>query len=229
MPAPMTKEDDIEKSASPLWREQAVARRLVAARARAEERVQRFLDAALELIENKSSTEFTIQEVVERSGQSLRSFYQYFNGKDELLFALFEESVREALTDISAAVDEATDPLERLHLYTLRLYDWCSPGDGPVRRGEYNRVPITEFSWNLAMRNPERVATVMLPISRLLINLIEDADKAGVVNVPNSRHAASLLQQTVMHSWLFTRVVDDPRVRNSAEETWTFVLGGLKG
>ena len=34
-----------------------------------------------------------MQEVVERSGQSLRSFYQHFDGKHELLLALFEESV----------------------------------------------------------------------------------------------------------------------------------------
>ena len=41
-----------------------------------------------------TSKDFTVQEVVERSGQSLRSFYQYFAGKYELLLALFEESVR---------------------------------------------------------------------------------------------------------------------------------------
>src|SRR3984957_15812694 len=76
------------------WREQAVARSLDSARLRAESRVQRFLDAAIELLNTGTSKEFTVQEVVERSGQSLRSFYQYFGGKHELLLALFEESVR---------------------------------------------------------------------------------------------------------------------------------------
>src|SRR5476649_2500251 len=76
------------------WREQAVARSLDSARLRAEGRVQRFLDAAIELLNTGTSKDFTVQEVVERSGQSLRSFYQYFGGKHELLLALFEESVR---------------------------------------------------------------------------------------------------------------------------------------
>ena len=74
-------------------RELAVARALDQARSRAENRVQLFLDAALELM-NSNSGEFTVQEVAERSGQSLRTFYQYFAGKHELLLALFEDSIR---------------------------------------------------------------------------------------------------------------------------------------
>ena len=76
-------------------RELAVARALDQARSRAENRVELFLDAARELM-NTNSGEFTVQEVVDRSGQSLRTFYQYFAGKHELLLALFEESIRAA-------------------------------------------------------------------------------------------------------------------------------------
>ena len=74
-------------------RELALARALDSARSRAENRVELFLDAARELVSTNSG-EFTVQEVVERSGQSLRTFYQYFAGKHELLLALFEESIR---------------------------------------------------------------------------------------------------------------------------------------
>src|SRR5678815_4240788 len=83
------------------WREQAVARSLDSARTRAESRVQRFLDAATELMNDSSGKDFTVQEVVERSGQSLRSFYQYFAGKHELLLALFEESVPVSYTHLT--------------------------------------------------------------------------------------------------------------------------------
>src|SRR5689334_14021424 len=96
------------------WRERAVSRSGDAARSRAEQRVQRFLDAAFELIDEKGTTDFTIQEVIDRSKQSLRGFYEYFAGKDELVLALFEETVREADDDIRAAVDAQTDPLARL-------------------------------------------------------------------------------------------------------------------
>src|SRR5205807_117089 len=76
------------------WREQAVSRSLDSARARAEDRVQRFIDAALELMsESPSGKDFTVQDILATSGQSLRAFYQYFGGKQELLLAVFEESV----------------------------------------------------------------------------------------------------------------------------------------
>ena len=45
------------------WREAAVARSLNPARARAEDRVQRFLDTALELMASGTSEEFTVQEL----------------------------------------------------------------------------------------------------------------------------------------------------------------------
>src|SRR5262245_39537098 len=65
----------------PAWRQRAVSKSLHAARTRAEQRVERLLHAASELMDEKGTTDFTIQEVVDRSEQSLRSFYLYFDGK----------------------------------------------------------------------------------------------------------------------------------------------------
>src|SRR5215218_10080610 len=104
---------DLDDFDEPAWRQRAVSRSLNAARSRAEQRVQRYLDAAFELIDEKGTTEFTIQEVIDRSKQSLRGFYQYFDGKDELLLALFEETIREANEDLRAVVDAETEPLAR--------------------------------------------------------------------------------------------------------------------
>src|SRR3954471_24871184 len=128
-----------EDADGPAWRERAVSRSLNAARSRAEQRVQRFLDAAFELIDEKGTTEFTIQEVIDRSKQSLRGFYQYFDGKDELILALFKETVRESIEDYESALDEVTDPLERLRTFVIRLHEWCDPSER--KHGTHNRVP----------------------------------------------------------------------------------------
>src|SRR5215212_6444506 len=101
------------------WRELAVARSLDPARVRAENRVQRFLDAAVELMVSSPGKDFTVQEVVERSGQSLRSFYQYFAGKYELLLALFEESVRSTAAAVREAIAEEDDALGRLRRFVV--------------------------------------------------------------------------------------------------------------
>src|SRR5882757_4708580 len=115
---------DAAEPNEPAWRERAVSRSVNAARSRAEERVQRFLDAAFELIDEKGTAEFTIQEVVDRSKQSLRGFYEYFDGKDDLALALFEETVRDAGVDIRRAIDAESDPLDRLHAFAITLHKW---------------------------------------------------------------------------------------------------------
>ncbi|MBK5289271.1 MAG: TetR/AcrR family transcriptional regulator [Acidimicrobiia bacterium] len=213
----------------PGWRERAVAKSLTAARSRAEQRAQRYLDAAFELIDEKGTTEFTIQEVIDRSKQSLRGFYEYFTGKDELVLALFEETVREAGADIQLAVDAETVPLAQLRAFTIRLHEWCDPAETPRKRGAHNRRAISEFSMHLTTDHSKRIRAALAPVSHLLIELIDAAADAGAIQVADTRRAAALLQQSVMYSWFGNRLVENPRLRLTAEETWEFCLHGLGG
>jgi AcrR family transcriptional regulator len=202
---------------------------LSAARSRAEQRVQRFLDAAFALIDEKGTTDFTIQEVIDRSKQSLRGFYRYFDGKDQLLLVLFEETLRESVEDIRKVVDCESDPIQRLRACTMRLHEWCEPAGTPRKRGTHNRRPITEFSLQLAVTHPARLREAMAPISRMLIDLLDDAAAAGAIKVADSRRTAMLIQQTVMYSWVGNRLVQNPRMRVTAEQTWEFCFRGLRG
>jgi AcrR family transcriptional regulator len=225
----MGKVEDARDEEASGWRRKAVSRSLSAARSRAEERVQRLLDAAFALIDEKGTSDFTIQEVVDRSKQSLRGFYQYFDGKDELLFALFEESVREAVEDLRAAVGGESEPLERLRAFTIRLHEWCQPLGQRRKRGAHNRVPISEFSIQLALKDPSRLMAVIAPISNMLIELLDAAVAAGAIQVRDTRRAALLIQQTVMYGWLINRIVRNPRASVTAEDAWEFCLRGLSG
>jgi AcrR family transcriptional regulator len=223
----MAEIDPTEDANGPAGRERAVSRGLNAARSRAERRVQRFLDAAFELTDEKGTTEFTIQEVLDRSKQSLRGFYQYFDGKDELLLALFEETVRESVKDLREVAESGSDPLERLRAFTIRLHEWCDPSERPRKRSSHNRRPIMEFSVQLAVNYPDRVRAAMAPVSHMLLKLIEAAAAADAIHVADPRRSASLIEQTVMYSWFGNRLVEDPRARVTAEETWEFCLHGL--
>jgi AcrR family transcriptional regulator len=212
----------------PAWRQRAVSRSLHAARSRAEQRVQRYLDAAFELIDEKGTTDFTIQEVIDRSKQSLRGFYQYFDGKDELMLALFEDSMLESAADLQAVIEAESEPIARLRAFAIRLHEWCEPTDSPRKRGMHNRRPISEFSVQLAVAHPERVKVAMEPVSRMLLQLVEAAAAAGAIKVADTRRAAALVQQTVMYSWFGNRLIQDPRMRITAEQTWEFCLRGLQ-
>ena len=221
--------DDVQEGNGSGWRERAVSKSLSVARNRAEQRVQGLLDAAFALIDERGSTQFTIQEVVDRSKQSLRGFYQYFEGKDELLFALLEESIREALKDLRSAVEAESKPLERLRAFTIRLHEWCEPLGTRRKRGAHNRIPISEFSLQLALKDPKRLTAAMAPISRMLIDVLKAAVAAGSLKVTDPRRAALLIQQTVMYGWLMNRFVQNPRSRVTAEDAWEFCLHGLGG
>jgi AcrR family transcriptional regulator len=220
--------DAPHKGNEPVWRQRAVSRSLSAARSRAEQRVQRFLDGAFELIDERGTTEFTIQEVVDRSKQSVRGFYQCFDGKDELLLALSEENTRESVEDMREVVDAESEPIARLRAFVIRLHEWCEPAGTPRKRSKHNRRPIAEFSLQLAVNHPERLRATLVPISSMLIELIEDAAAAGAIEVSDTRRAAGLIQQTVMFGWFGNRLIPNPRMRGTAEEAWDFCLHGLR-
>ena len=63
-----------------------------AVRVDTESRTARFMKSALAILGETGRTDFTVLEVVERSKTSLRSFYQRFSTKDELLLALIAET-----------------------------------------------------------------------------------------------------------------------------------------
>ena len=180
-------------------------------------------------MDERGTTQFTIQEVVDRSKQSLRGFYQYFDSKDELLFALLEETIRESLKDIRSAVESESEPLARLRAFTIRLHEWCEPLGARRKRGAHNRVPISEFSLQLALKDPERLSAAMAPISRMLFEVLKVAVASGSVKVTDTQRAALLIQQTVMYGWLMNRFVQNARVRVTAEDAWEFCLHGLGG
>jgi AcrR family transcriptional regulator len=219
--------DRFDDENAPAWRQRAVSRSLYAARSRAEKRAQRFLDAAFELMDEKGSTEFTIQEVIDRSKQSLRGFYQYFDGKDELLLALFEETVRESIDDLGSVIESEDEPFACLHAFVVRLHEWCDPSDTPRKRGTHNRRPISEFSVQLAGNHPDRVKAAMAPISLMLVELLDAAVATGQIEVADTHRTGGLVLRTVMFSWFGNRLAASSRLRISAEDTWQFCVHGL--
>jgi AcrR family transcriptional regulator len=228
----MAKDVEVDPTAS-TWRELAVARSLDPARARAEKRVQRFLDAALELMASSSEKEFTVQEVVERSGQSLRSFYQYFAGKYELLLALFEESVRSTALRLHEVVAAETDPLERLHRFALEYYLVCHPAPKPKSGGKAAAPTpaLNDFAQQLLTDHPKEASSGFAPLVALAEELLRDAADAGHLraDVDLHRTAGVLVQAISFHT--FAATISGTSMKGDAaagaEELWSLLFHGL--
>jgi AcrR family transcriptional regulator len=224
-----------ESSVGVSRRELAVARVLDPARARAETRVQRFLDAAFELMNSSSGREFTVQEVVERSGQSLRSFYQYFEGKYELLVALFEDSVRSSAEKLREAVDRESDPLERLRTFTVEYYVMCRPtpkGKAGDTKDKRPASTLAEFAQRLLTDHPAEAARAFVPLTELLNELLDAAAAAGVIREGLShQRITGVILQAIMFNAFGTTISGLPAtgdVTEAADELWQLLLLGIQ-
>ena len=222
---------EMASEATASWRELAVARSLDSARTRAENRVQRFLDAALELMVDGDTNEFTVQEVVERSGQSLRSFYQYFGGKHELLLALFEESVRGTADRLAERIADETDPGERLHRFVIEYYKICSPTPKGKKTKVGTAPVMVEFAQQLLTAHPAEAARAFLPLVALLEAILDEAATAGVLRTGLDRRSiAGTVLEVIMFN-AFSAVIGGARVKRrtdeAAEELWDLVFRGV--
>jgi len=211
----------------PTWKQRAVERSTRAAKLRAEQRVQRFLDAAQVIITEKGSTDFTVQEVVDRSRQSLRSFYQHFDGKHELLLALFEDALRRATEQIRAAAVGQADPLSRLKVAVQLLFELSRPDPAA------HRPLFTEFAPQLLLTHPAEVRGAHAPLLALLTELLTEAADAGQLRAGVSpRRAGALTMQTVMFiaqsATVSENETEDLPVL-TAEEVWEFCANGFAG
>jgi AcrR family transcriptional regulator len=210
-------------SEEPAWKQRAVERSIKTAKLRAAQRVQRFLDAAQAIITEKGSTDFTVQEVVDRSRQSLRSFYLQFDGKHELLLALFEDALSRASDQIRAAVAGQVDPLERLKVAIELLFELSRPD--PTAK----RPLFTDFAPQLLISHPTEVRVAHAPVIAMFAELMDDAYAAGCLREGvNPKRMAAMTMQTVMFTAQSSTPTDEDVVHPiTAEEVWTFCAKGF--
>jgi AcrR family transcriptional regulator len=210
-------------SEEPAWKQRAVERSIKTAKLRAAQRVQRFLDAAQAIIIEKGSTDFTVQEVVDRSRQSLRSFYLQFDGKHELLLALFEDALSRSAEQIRAATSGQKDPLEALKVAVTLLFESSRPD--PTAK----RPLFTDFAPRLLVSHPSEVNIAHAPLLALLTELMEAAGEAGELRAGiNPKRMAAMTMQTVMFVSQHSGDADDGTVHPiTADEVWDFCSHGF--
>lgn len=118
--------------------------------------------SALSIVAETGRTEFTVLEVVERSKTSLRSFYQHFATKDELLLALIDTIMTESVAKWRAetaglAADEALRVL---------IEGICLP-PGSTKQDSINRG-LTFYNDHLAETRPREYSRVLAGLHELL-------------------------------------------------------------
>ncbi len=207
------------------WRERVLDRSLQSARAQALSRSNRFLAVATELLRETGRTDFTVQEVVERSNMSLRSFYQHFAGKDDLLLALFEESIREYIGRLRRQIEQFSDPMDRLRAYVLGMYETATE----VTANDAFPRALANYHLRLAVHQPPELAAALEPQRRLLYEIICEGVDSGQFrqDVPPEQLCMILLQTLIaaLHMKVLRTHVTGFEI--GPESLWAFCAAGV--
>jgi AcrR family transcriptional regulator len=168
-------EESTDPDSLPTWKRQSVERSLQSARARAQDRSDRFVNAGIELIKSTGDTGFTVQEVVDESGMSIRTFYLFFASKDDLLLAIHESIMSsEVEPRLRRRCDDESDPIDKIKTFIDALFELSG-----------NLVPSTRAfivqQHRLAEARPDDLDVAVEPQVNLFIELLSEAADAGRV------------------------------------------------
>jgi AcrR family transcriptional regulator len=205
------------------WHGRVVGRSLQGAQRRSIDRGARLIRAAAKVLERTNGESLTVQDVADEAGQSLRTLYQYFASKDDLLLAVFEEAMRTYAHIVRAAIDAIDDPLERLAggiIASARMP--ALHGKAGVDRG------LSHLRLQLGQAEPELVARSQAPVTSLFRELVAGAissTSSAEIGVDSSTYLISAVRTAFIISFTLGNeyAVELPDVIDLS----CFCLGGL--
>jgi AcrR family transcriptional regulator len=202
------------------WQKRSIERSLQGARLRAQERSDRFVTAALELIVEREASDFTIQDVVDRSGMSLRTFYAFFDSKDSLMLAVYETIMsKSAVTVLTERSGHTSDPVLRLKALIDAMFEITSD-PAPLARA------LSVFHLRLAETRPQDLAQALAPFGQLVTDLLTGVAEAGLLREDVDLPVLSALVQQMLLASAHNAVLAGNRLV-SASDMWAFCSAGI--
>jgi AcrR family transcriptional regulator len=204
------------------WQARALWRSLERARTRSVERMERLVAAARELANETGTAAFTVNQVTERAGLSLKSFYRCFPGKDELLIALLEEDTRVGAAMLADAIEPQRGQVARLRAYVDGLFDFLTH---PGALG-YAGVLVREHR-RLAEDHPVELRAALAPLIDMLGAQIAVAGLSEELSRDSSRAAETIFG--LLLSGINDVTLGRGEPREVAAYLWRFCWAGLRG
>src|SRR5882757_7504433 len=188
-------------------------------------RATRFMKSALAILGETGRTDFTVLEVVERSKTSLRSFYQHFSTKDELLLALIDKIMSES----TRKWREDTTGLSSIEALRVLIDRICTPAESTTQ-DKVNRG-LTYYNDHLAESLPREYARVLSPLHELIKDIINRgiADGSIRAGLDVDATAALIMQSALGAMRLHVLGAELNGVPVSADHIYEFCVSGLVG
>lgn len=212
------------------WEKRSAQRVLEAGHDQILERSRMIVDAAYELLDEEGLEGLTIRAVLTRTGLSRRAFYERFGGKDDLVLAVFEETIRRAARLFGEHVSNIENPLERLRLI-VRFIVLGKSMQG-MASNDRRSAALSREHLRLAESRPSDLRVALRPLIALIEQQLAEGMEAGVVRQDDPKRLASLLYNlvsTTVHSELLTSETspettqaDQATRKELAHDIWEF-------
>jgi AcrR family transcriptional regulator len=188
-----------------------------------ETRAKRFMKSALAILGETGRTDFTVLEVVERSKTSLRSFYQHFSTKDELLLALIDKIMSESTKQWR----EVTTGLPGTKALRVLIDRICTPAESSTQ-DRVNRG-LTDYNDHLAETLPREYARVLSPLHELIKDIINRGITEGTFrsDLDVDATAALIMQSALGAMRLRVLGAELNGVPIDADHIYDFCVSGL--
>ena len=163
---------------------------------RGEVRQRAMMDAAWDTVMDKGFTACTLDDIISVSGGSKSTLYAHFGGKDGLLNAVMQEKCDAFRDELDLTLETGAPPEDALYAFADLLAEKILDGEA-VR---FTNLLMTEghsfphLVDGFICGGPERT-------DQRLADYLTAAHKAGQLNVPNPKQAASLLLDMVLGRW----------------------------
>lgn len=217
------------------WEERTANRVLEAGRDQILKRSRQIVDAAYDLLDEEGLEGLTIRAVLKRTGLSRRAFYERFADKDDLVLAVFEQTIARAASHYNEQVKALTDPLERLKLIILSIVlarstlDTASSDRKSSRRG----AAMSREHLRLAESRADDLQAALAPLVTLIAQQLADGMAAGSVRSGDPQRLATLvynLVSTTVHTALLAEKSAQPDQAHQlqlANDIWEFCRRGI--
>lgn len=192
-------------------------------------RTKLIIDASYDLLDEEGLEGLTIRAVLKRTGLSRRAFYERFDGKDDLMLAVFEQAIRFASLHYGERVSVLADPMERLRLIvkciSLGRADF---EDVDNDRSNRRSAALSREHLRLAEARPEDLHKAVRPLIDLIATQLSAGMAAGVVRQDSAQTLAALIYNvvsTTTHMELLAHEMAKPdRERRDAlaNQIWEF-------
>jgi AcrR family transcriptional regulator len=154
-------------------------------------------------MQERRSTDFTMQDVAEGARTSLRTLYEHFGNRDDFVLAVFEDAIAEAAGPLRDAVSAAAagGAAPQLRAYVEHLFEATFTDEHP------EMPALIALHMDLARTNPSALARVLAPQQAILVELVDRGVEAGTFRTDVEPGALAMLVSLTLIGTLHTNAL----------------------